>query len=70
MTNIQVNEKVKGAVDKINAILNEENIMLIPVTTIVNGQIAQRVEVIEKPAQPVAEEKAEEPVNNAEPKEA
>lgn len=48
----KINEKVKNAVEKIHQILNEENIMLVPVTTIVNGNLAQRVEVIEKPAQP------------------
>jgi hypothetical protein len=47
----KINEKVKNAVERINQILNEENIMLVPVTTIVNGKLAQRVEVIEKPVQ-------------------
>jgi hypothetical protein len=70
MTNIQVDERVKNAVDKINTILNEENIMLVPVTTIVNGNLAQRVEVVPKPVQPAVEGKeSTEPVNS-EPKEA
>ena len=47
----KINEKVKNAVEKINQILNKENIMLIPITTIVNGKLAQRVEVIEKPVE-------------------
>jgi uncharacterized protein YqgV (UPF0045/DUF77 family) len=70
MENVQVNEKVKNAVDRINKILTEENIMLIPVTTIVNGQLAQRVEVVEKPAQPAQPAVAEEKTEAVEEKEA